>query len=323
MICYMPFSYFAEARLRRAVRYFGKLIVYQPGDFLLTESLRRRRAAGEVDARMPSGIDPVRLRNVLQAFKGWAGRVQSRPGDLSSFFRSMAGRFPMMDDGNPSQIGTRIRQYGQPPEEPDSDPFFQAVLFMAMAHEFDAQQDALGRELGSVRTLEKRMFDQLAGRHETSEEIDEAVEALSVERSSPPEEDSGLYMTDQRIQAWAALAAADPEPPGVYVTHSRAVWESLVEMLPEMTRAAQWAMDAEAGLSAERLKTMENLLYSREPLNEPIPGVTAPRLSLNVLTDCNPRRFCDLLSGRDDLPPSAPAAGIPVNTVLGLLEEGR
>ncbi len=317
MICYMPFSYLSEERLCRVTRFFGKVTIYQPGDFLLTDDMRRHLDNNALEARIPADVDQGRLRNVLRDFKSWAARTQSRAGDLAGFFRSMEGRLPMMDESNPSQIGTQIRRFGRQTGVPEPDPLFQAVLFMAVAHEYDTQQESLSRELGSIQALEQRMFDRLAGRPEV-----ERTPRVEPGPGSGPEE-AGLYMTEQRIQAWATVAAADPLPPWAYLTHSRAVWESVLEKLPEMMWVGRWAMQpTQAGPQADWLEAIEALAFGREPSKAPTGEAgPAPHLSLYVLAGCDPCRFRALLSNGKVSQATDPRVEVTANTVLGLLEE--
>jgi hypothetical protein len=321
MICYMPFSYHSKKRLARVIHNFGKITIYQPAEYMLPEHMRSHRDHGDLEARIPVGIDQVRLRNVLQAFKGWAGMLQPRSGDLAALFNSMQGRPPMMEETSPSQIKTQIRRYGQKSETQVIDPVFQAALFMAMAHEYDSHQDALSHELGSVKALEGRMFERLSGRLQDVD--DETVEAQDCQP-----EDAGVYMTEQRLDAWAVLASTDPHPPWVYITHSRAVWESLHDRLPETVLAAHWTLDEKEGqgLTAGHIQTIENLAFSRKPIKtaaDEDKTVTTPYVMLHMLSDCDHLRFCSLLSKSDSPKPIVSRQGMPVNILLGLLVENE
>jgi hypothetical protein len=322
MICYMPFSHLSEERLVGLVRLFGRMTIYQPAEFLLAGHMHRQRDEGGLDIRLPPNVDQDRLQTVFNEFTGWAGRLQSKGGDLAGIFKAMQGRLPMMEETNPSQIGTQIRHFGQEPGNPFPEALFQAALFMAMAHEYDAQQESLGRELGSIDALEKKMFDHLAGQ---TGEVDEELERFTFKPEPSQAEDAGVYMTEQRIQAWAVMAATDPHPPWVYLTPSRAVWESLGDRLPETILAARWTLTGTPPvLAAERLEIIETLAFSREPLNLPADQRPAgPQVELHVLPGCDPLTFCARLAQSGPPKPAALQQRIPVNTLIGLVEENE
>ena len=51
--------------------------------------------------------------------------------------------------------------------------------------------------------------------------------------SSVKTNDTGHYMTKERIAAWIHIMAHDDHLPGLFVTHSRSVIEHLLDTAPE------------------------------------------------------------------------------------------
>lgn len=264
MICYLPFTYISERHLAALCRQLGPITMYIPDETLVPDHMRAAAQAGDIDLRPLQALPPGRLISAIQAFKQWADLHQGNLADVAGFFKAADGRFPMMDETNPSQISTRIRRFEDSPAGEDVAPLFQAALFLAMAQEYDQQQESMRRGLGSVQTLEREMLARLAGDSGADSGTD-----LDTTPSRPPADlETGGYMTEARVEAWAQLALQDADPPLVYLTGSPAVIDHLLNLFPEAEKAVH------LGISAQDTDSHPSVLQRRDALKCLCDGMT-------------------------------------------------
>jgi hypothetical protein len=320
MICYFPFSYLPEQQLRRLPALFPSWTIYQPAEFVATESMRRFAVQGALDLRTISGIDQGRLEVLVKEYKSWAEMRQGkRGGDLFNFAQALQGQTPLMDATNPSQLGTEIKHFGQARMGLGADPLLQAALFMAMAHQYDLQRDGLHARLGEVREMERRMYSQLAGQ---AEEIDEVVKEFSLSVEVSGGDEAGLYMTTERIRAWATLVAADPQRAAVYVTHSRAVWESVIDRFPEAIALGSITADSDPSRNLETMRAFVAAPDLRAVESKPQAESSGqPRIILHGLKGCTPQYFCARLTGSKQTQAVPPDTTGAAHTLIILLAE--
>ncbi len=242
MICYLPFTYISERHLALLCQQLGPLTMYIPDETLVPDHMRAAAGEGDIDLRPLQTLAPGRLIAAIQAFKQWAHLHQGNLADVAGFFKAANGRFPMMDETNPSQIRTQIRRFEDSPAGEDVDPLFQAALFLAMAQEYDQQQESMRQGLGSVQTLEREMLGRLAGVSGA-----DSGAGLDTTTSPPPADlETGGYMTAARLEAWAQLALQDADPPLVYLTDSPAVIDHLLNLFPEAEKAVHLEISTHA-----------------------------------------------------------------------------
>ncbi|MBI5063717.1 MAG: hypothetical protein HZB87_09725, partial [Desulfatitalea sp.] len=152
MIQYVPFTYISEDLASRLTRAMGPLAVWQPLESLVPAHMRTMAGEGRLQWRIPSGVDPVQLARAARSFSQWAEIHQGKVGDLSTFFK--AGQGAGAQESSAQQIRSQIRHWGDTGSTRADAALFHAALFLCLAHNYDQQQDALARELCSVRRLE-------------------------------------------------------------------------------------------------------------------------------------------------------------------------
>jgi hypothetical protein len=339
MICYMPFSYISPERLHRLGALFHRFTVYASAEYLITEPMRRMEKQGMMDIRFARGVDGDRLQRVINEFDAWADLHRGDMASLRDFFKISQGAPPLVNETDATQISTRIRHFETPTGNASGDSLFQAALFLALAHRYDAQQETLGSELGAIQEMEQRMFSRMSGNDDLAEPLD--AHGIAHAKDVPVRSDADFFMLDRRIRAWATLAAADPEPAWAFVTSSRQVLDNLLEDFPEAYQLAQWQREVpqpdignEAEVFGNLPAVLKNLVFSRDMKAETLtlPEQTLPRESecdivqfaLFGLPGCNPRRALSRMrKGAVEIISGPPVGPSPPHTLLGCISRVR
>jgi hypothetical protein len=220
---YMPFTYLPASMARVLAALVGPVVVYQPLGAGASNSLASLAAQGVIEIRTPLTGDEQRLTAALAEFTQWASQNPGRSTPGPGFVGSQQGRVPFYDEQSISRIRSDIRQYGTPPSgTDDQEAGFSARLFLAVAEENDRATEHLDHDLKRFKALEQGFLDSL---------VDSDVESFSRHTlgSGIWREDPGAKHTEQRIRAWATLAAADNQFPEMLVTTSAAVVDTLME----------------------------------------------------------------------------------------------
>jgi hypothetical protein len=328
MIICMPFTYLPSHDLEKITRHLGVLAVYAPLPEQVPETMRRFAAQGLLDLRTPGSLDAGRLALALDQFRQWADMHRGSIADMAGFLKSSAGRPPLVDPTSPTQISSEVRRFGESRKETEVAPLFRAALFLAMAQSYDRHHDDMARELGAVSDMEKRMLERLTG--DGGEDPGGALRTTGSDSGLQSGEEPGLFMTDERIGAWAELALADSPPAHLFLTTSPAVMGQLGERFPDAVFLGHWSLETGTGEDVpvkERRRRIAGLAEGAGIEEGAFDGcMTAARpgdaltMSLFVLDGCPPRSMLSRLLGRNEDRDrhSGPAAG-GRNTVFGLV----
>ncbi len=328
MICYVPFTHISDNNVQKMVDALGTLTVYLPAENLAPAHMRTWAEQGALDLRQPAGVDAEKLAGAIREFKAWAEIHQGSISELAGFFKSTQGQPPLVNDTDPTQISNQIRHFGQTAAGGSADPLFRSALFLAMAHEYDQHQDAVDQGLGSVQAKERAMFAKM----------DSDIEALTGKstqgdgalRSSAVHE-PGLYMTGLRIEAWAELVRRDKPVASLYVTTSPAVFEHLLDALPETKELLTWDLSAsgqdQPALVSKRQQALLDLACADDPWEMDLdlfPSDSesggAFRLKVHALAGCSPQTMPTRLLTSKDPFDQLPADNQEVkNTLIGLM----
>jgi hypothetical protein len=171
----------------------------------------------------PQDVDSGQLVLAFEQFKQWAHIHSGSSGSLAemaTYFKTSTGRPPLVDETSPTQISSQIRHFGEMTKGHGSAPLFKAALFLAMAQDYDRHQDDMVQELSAVQRREQQMLEQLSGQ---GVDPDEPIALTAARPAVGAPDESGLFMTEFRIKAWAELAFADQCAAHLVLTSSRAV----------------------------------------------------------------------------------------------------
>ncbi len=254
MIFYFPFTFLSETLIRPLTAILGSVNLLAPLPKRMSPAVSELVAAGTVHLCTPDGADAARIEQALKQFTAWAALQGGKPGDLKRFFQSAQGLGAWHQGPPTAEIRAQLRRAADAPESPPPiDPLLNAGVFLALAHDYDEQQEALGRDLGSVHTLEKRFGEILGGASDGDTVLGPSLKFAAADRATDP----GAFMTAQRMQAWAELAIACGVPATLLVTTSRAVWELFRDDFSESTHLLEANLNLTADPDAGRPPSSE------------------------------------------------------------------
>ncbi|MBC2712385.1 MAG: hypothetical protein HGJ94_15795 [Desulfosarcina sp.] len=236
---YMPFTYLSEPTARLLNALVGPVVLYQPLEKKIPESLSALASQGLVEIRTPMTRDDDRLQAALAEFTDWARMNPGRSTPGTGFFSARQGEIPFFDETAINRIRSDIKRYRQSDhladhQSDETEVGFSARLFLAVAQENDMAADRLDHDLNRFKALEKDFLEVL-------KDADEAGFNRQTHGGTIWREDPGTKLTGQRIRAWAALAAADAKLPELLVTTSSAVIDTLLETSGEALRLEKLA----------------------------------------------------------------------------------
>jgi hypothetical protein len=222
---YFPFTFISAPEVAAVSACFKQTAVYQPSRRAIPSEIEKLAESGLIDVRIPVAGDEDRLGAILKDYNEWA-RIHK--GGAFDFLRAWDGKVPFFDETSLSQIRSDIRKDSR--AEPFHEEFedgFSARLFLAIAQEFDLQQNALNRDLDLFDAMERNLIKELQGEEESSAADTPGNGKYQIM-------DPGLYMTSERLKAWAVLNRHDQEASGLFVTTSRSVVDELIDRAPEI-----------------------------------------------------------------------------------------
>lgn len=221
---YFPFTYISEPAAATLASCFKQTVVYQPSELKLPEIMLKYSENGILDIRTPVSGNEDRLNAVIKEYRRWA---EIHQGGGKTFFNIQGNKVPFFDDTTPSSIRADIlrgaKTENRHPEPDTPDPLFAARIFLCIAQDFDMQHQGVNTDLESYQKMEQNLMKNLRG--EDFDEIGIRNDAFRFLR-----EDTGIYMTAERIKSWTRLMVCDPESSGLFITDSRAVFEHISEM---------------------------------------------------------------------------------------------
>lgn len=220
---FMPFTYLSAATARVLNALMGPVVIYQPSEKTIPDSLSALAAQGLVEVRTPVTGDSDRLDAALAEFKQWARMNPGKSTPGAGFIGARQGEIPFFDETTINRIRSEIKRHPMPTYQTDREvAAFSARLFLAVAQENDSAGDSLDQDLERFKTLEQDFLESLA-------DADDAGFSREGIGKAIWQEDPGNRLTGQRIRAWAMLAAADAKPPKLLITTSPAVTDTLLE----------------------------------------------------------------------------------------------
>ncbi|MCP4748223.1 MAG: hypothetical protein GY874_19120 [Desulfobacteraceae bacterium] len=325
MISYMPFTFLPETIFCALRSVSSKIIVCQPVFKPMADPVQSLTNIGELEIKAPSRIDQDTLNAILAEYKHWASLHQGKAVDLAAFYKAMDAKAPLADENSPTQISSRIRNYGKTYEQPVDNPIYQAALFLCLAHEYDAIQYELENSLDSVSTIENQLYNRLEGDQAQSNHVLNTVSKMICK-------DNGLYMTDQRLQAWATLALSCQVEPSAFITDSRAVFEALLDKFSDAICLMQCGItDTGSGAGSdlknqtldEKLKQLScarDLAFARQHADElDQEDNQVSDLTLYGLAGCSPQAFLSKIARGKESDTKLFREQHTSNTIFGLI----
>jgi hypothetical protein len=222
---FFPSTWIPQADLDLLLACFRQVTLLQPARKLVPEAFSRLEEAGRLHIRLPEEETGDPLSDLLKDYHAWGDLHQGEPPD----FRKFAQVVPAApDDLSTEWIRNQIRHHEGDSTKRRSrnaapNPILMARLFLAIAQEYDLQNESLSRDLDRISDMEKNMFRDLSP--------DEASPpSITAERPGRPRfETERLIPPEKRLAAWRLLfahchgpaAATKTSPSPFFVTNDQ------------------------------------------------------------------------------------------------------
>ncbi|RLC74634.1 MAG: hypothetical protein DRI61_16300 [Chloroflexi bacterium] len=231
---YFPFTYILQPVAETLNACFGKTTIYQPSSKHIPEELLKQVDQGILDIRVSGNLkksDEKKLSAILKEYNAWADLHGRRGGIQLDFFKTRRNRIPFFDDLSTSQIKADIAGNNKVKEE--SDPVFNARIFLSIAQQYDLQHHKIFQDMISFETARTVLMENLKGSDKTSLATGHKDEFKAVSLTDYE------YMIEKRIEAWTLLMCCDliqsrETMSGPFVTSSRQTIDYLLEQTPEI-----------------------------------------------------------------------------------------
>jgi hypothetical protein len=256
---YFPFTSVSDPVAEALSACFGQFIVYRPLGENLSEQLQLWIDRGVADVRVPVTGNENELIAAVKNYQTWADLHRDSSSEKTALLKSHMDPVPFFNELSTRKIVEDIKEniHGNSNTQ-IPDPVLTARIFLYFAQEFDRQNHELTDDLNHHQQQEAELIRQLK-----MEEDPVAVEFRNAPMNLP--DPFADYMISDRLEAWTRIFCRDPEVSGLFVTHSAAVLDHLLDR----TSTAARVMHLES-LPLGKYKTAE-----RETWQE--------RLSLNLV----------------------------------------
>ncbi len=144
---------------------FKQIAVYQVDRELIPESLRRLEAENRLEILLSEEEKEGRLPDLLKDYRAWADLHR---GERPDFLKFSPASVPFSRETSISRIRSEIREaekkergalFGQ--KDIENDLLLNARLFLAVAQEYDRQQESVSMDLRQISAMEKSFFQNL------------------------------------------------------------------------------------------------------------------------------------------------------------------
>ncbi len=221
---YFPFTYTPEPVLEALSAFFKQVVVYQPSNLKIPESMQKPANSNLLEIRIPVKGDENKIDDILKDYKSWANIHQ---GSEMAFLKTKPDMIPFFGESSTSQIKADIKKKKQKQQnEKKQDSLLNARIFLHIAQEFDVQNWEIDKDLLLLEEKTLDLIDNLKGEDELSFKGNDREPALKIDHQSD-------YMTIDRIIAWTHLLQYDQDMSGLFITNNRSAIEHLIEKTPE------------------------------------------------------------------------------------------
>ena len=225
---YFPFTYVSSGVAEAVAACFGQFIVYRPLNDKVPEQMQHQVHQGVLDLRVPVTENEKELTTAVKNYLDWANLHMRDAADKTADLKSRMGGLPFFDDFSSSKILADVKGkiHGSSAGK-FTDPTLAARIFLCLAQEFDRKNQEAAYELYRYHQKKAELIRQL------KMEEDPLADEF---QTKPPPDLFADYMISDRLEAWTRIFRRDPDACGVFVTHSPAVMEHLLDRSPTAVR---------------------------------------------------------------------------------------
>jgi len=220
---YFPFTDVSDHVAEALSACFGKFILYRLLSGNITEPLQVWIDRGVVDVRVPVSGNEDELITAVKNYQAWADLHRGSSREKAAILKSYTDPIPFFNELSTRKIVEDIKKNipgNSSTKVPD--PVFSAQIFLYFAQKFDRQNRELAEDLNHHQQQEAELIRQLK-----MEEDPIAIEFRNIPANLP--DPFADYMIADRLEAWTRVFFRDPEESGLFVTHSAAVLEHLLD----------------------------------------------------------------------------------------------
>ncbi|MBT8369354.1 MAG: hypothetical protein KJO34_00195 [Deltaproteobacteria bacterium] len=328
---YFPFTYVSDPVAEALSACFGQFMVYRPLNEHPSEQMQRWINRGVVNVRVPVAGNENELIAAVKNYQAWADLHREGSRGKTAILRSGLNSVPFFNEFSTRKIVEDIKENitgSANPQIPDL--VLTARIFLYFAQEFDRQHHELTDDLIHHQQQEAALIRQLK-----MEEDPVAAEFCNDPAQLPdPFSD---YMIADRLAAWTRIFCRDPDVSGLFVTHSVAVLEHLLDRASTAARIMDFksipsGKPENAAIKSWQARLALNLVRyleqnqvdaggeSVEPLDLPAADNTVS-LSVYRVPDQTPYEFFARYADIDRPPADTPEHPSPFrNTLIALVQ---
>lgn len=328
---YFPFTYVSGPVAEALSSCFGQFMVYRPFSEKIPDQMQFWITREVLDLRVPVTENETELKTAVKNFQSWAALHMEGSGKKTFSLKTHLGPASFFNELSSSKIVAAIREkILDNPTNPDPDPVLVARVFLAFAQEFDRYNYELANELTGY---DQKVADLM---HQLKMEEDSEVGGGRRDLMHFPDT-SADYMISDRLEAWTRLFLRGSDESGLFVTHSTAILEHLldrskaaarilrVESIPLGTVKSDWieSWQKRLALNFTRLIQDKQAVLGDESIERPDFPTAENTVSLNVfrVPDQRPREFfarCAAINWFDTAEPDRNSS--VNNTLIALIE---
>jgi hypothetical protein len=220
---YFPFTHVSDSVAVALTACFGQFVVYRPLTEKVPAAMQSWIDLGALDVRVPAAENEKELETAIKNYLNWADLHISDAGKRATFLNAQRGGMPFFDDFSPSKLVADIKaKLHRGANQKLPDPVLAARIFLYFAQEFDRQNQELACDLKNCHQKEADLIRQL------KMEADSLADELQKDAAHLPDPLAD-YMISDRLEAWSRIFLKDPNPSGLFVTHSPAVLDHLLD----------------------------------------------------------------------------------------------
>jgi len=223
---YFPYTYISPEVAEAVAACCGRFTVYQPLADRLPQSMQALVDKGLADIRTPAAGDDEALVSAVKNYLNWANAHTESSGHNIVSLKTLHASATLSGDTLSSKIVADVKkQMNGTADRRPSNSVLAARIFLYFAQEFDRQSQELDHVIAELSQKEKALIQDL--------KMEDDALATEFNRETARRPDGSTdYLIAARLVNWTRLFLQDKEPVGLFVTHSAAVLEQLLDGVP-------------------------------------------------------------------------------------------